>query len=243
MMWIKICGTTNLEDALASVEAGADALGFIFAPSPRRISPKEAAKIIRELPPGVEKIGVSVNQKIEIVVQTANEAGLTGVQLHGDEDADYIAELKRSLSRKQMRIIRAIRVRDGFETAFDQYSGESATDLFLLDSAGTTRGGTGERFDWPMAAPIVRLAARRYRIVVAGGLTAANVAQAIAEFRPFGVDVVSGVEREPGRKDHAKVRGFVAAARGIDWRPRTADSSPSLRSGLRKNALRQNRSE
>ena len=213
MIWVKICGTTNLEDALASVDAGADALGFVFAPSSRRISPKEAARINRALPGSVSKIGLFVNQKIEIVRQTAEEAGLTGVQLHGDEDADYVADLKRSLRRKPLRIIRAIGVREGFETAFEQYPGEGAPDLFLLDSAVAGRGGTGERFDWPAAAPIIRLAARQYRIVIAGGLTAGNVAEAITSFQPFGVDVVSGVEREPGHKDHAKLKAFVTAAR------------------------------
>ena len=213
MIWVKICGTTNLEDGLASVDAGADALGFVFAPSPRRISPKEAAKIVRALPDGVKKIGVFVNQRIEIVRQTAEEAGLTGVQLQGDEDADYVAALKRALTHGPLGIMRGIRVRDGFETAFDQYSGESAPDLFLLDSAVAARGGTGERFDWPAAAPIIRLAARQYRIVIAGGLTPTNVSEAISLFRPFGVDVVSGVEREPGRKDPAKLKAFVTAAR------------------------------
>ena len=213
MIWVKICGTTNLEDALASVDAGADALGFVFAPSPRRISPKEAARIIRALPGSVKKIGVFVNQKIEIVRQTAEEARLTGVQLQGDEDADYVAALKRALTRKPLAIMRGIPVRDGFETAFDQYSGAGAPDLFLLDSAGAARGGTGERFDWPAAAPIIRLAARQYPLVIAGGLTPTNVSEAITLFHPFGVDVVSGVEREPGRKDHAKLKAFVTAAR------------------------------
>jgi phosphoribosylanthranilate isomerase len=219
MIWVKICGTTNLEDALASAEAGADALGFIFAPSPRRISPRDAAKIIRELPPQVERIGVFVNQKPDIIRQTVEEAALTGIQLHGDEDAAFIGKLKTFVATgvatgQSLRIIKAIRARDGFEAELAELGADSPPDLFLLDSGSVAaRGGTGKRFDWEEHAAVIRLATRQYRIVVAGGLTPSNVAEAVAQFRPFGVDVVSGVEREPGRKDHAKLRAFVQAAR------------------------------
>lgn len=214
MIWVKICGTTNLGDALASVEAGADALGFIFAPSPRRISPRDAAKIVRELPDKVEKIGVFVNQKPEIIRQTVEEAGLTGIQLHGDEDADFVHEMKRASPAGALRIINAIPVRNGFEAELAEFEGDSAPDLFLLDSGSlAARGGTGKRFDWQDHAAVIRLAARQYRIVIAGGLNPTNVAEAVAQFRPFGVDVVSGVEREPGRKDNVKLSAFIQAAR------------------------------
>lgn len=219
MMWVKICGTTNLEDALASVQAGADALGFIFAPSPRRISPRDSARIIRELPQAVEKIGVFVNQKPEIIRQTIEEARLTGVQLHGDEEPEVIQELRRAFKkdRRTLRIVTAIRAREGFETELAEFANESGPDMFLLDSGSPdARGGTGKRFDWEQHAAVIRLAARRYRLVVAGGLNPNNVSEAVAKFRPFGVDVVSGVEREPGEKDHAKIREFVAAARKAD---------------------------
>jgi phosphoribosylanthranilate isomerase len=201
-----------LEDAVASVDAGADALGFIFAPSPRRISPKDAAKIIRELPANVEKIGVFVNQKVTIVQQTVQEAGLTGVQLHGDEGSAEIVQIRRSTGRG-FRVIKAIRVVAGFENRFDHFSG-AAPDLFLLDSgSAAARGGTGKAFNWQDAAPFIRLAARRHNVVIAGGLMATNVADAIVRFQPYGVDVVSGVESQPGKKDHDKIKEFVRAAR------------------------------
>lgn len=212
MIWIKICGTTNLEDAQVAVEAGADALGFIFAPSPRRISPRDAAKIIRELPRQVEKIGVFVNQKAQIIYQTVEEAALTGVQLHGDEDADFIAALWADMPRR-LRLLKAIRVREGFEAELAEFE-KANVDAFLLDSGtAAQRGGTGKTFGWDEAAPLMRLAARKFRIVAAGGLRPENVAEAVQRFGPFGVDVVSGVESEPGRKDRARVKMFVAAAR------------------------------
>jgi phosphoribosylanthranilate isomerase len=213
MIWIKICGTTSLEDALASVEAGADALGFIFAPSPRRISPRDAARIIRELPAKIEKIGVFVNQKPEIIRQTVKQAGLTGVQLHGDENGEFIAKLQAA---NDLRVLKAINMRNGFETELADFT-SNAPDVFLLDSGSIAgSGGTGRRFDWEEYKAVIRLAARRYRLAIAGGLTPGNVAEAVAQFRPFGVDVVSGVEREPGKKDHAKMREFVEAARKAD---------------------------
>ncbi len=206
-MWVKICGTTNLEDARVAVEAGADALGFIFAPSPRRISPKEAKRIIAELPKGVEKVGVFVNQKAEIILDTAETAGLTAVQLHGDESP----ELAREMRRNGLRAYKVLTLR-ALERGGDEF--KNAIDALFLD-AGTAekRGGTGKKFDWDDAAPFVRLLRRKVNVVIAGGLDPGNVPQAIELFRPWGVDVVSGVEREPGRKDHEKVRAFVKAAK------------------------------
>src|SRR5579884_169997 len=213
-MWIKICGTTNLEDAIAAVEAGAEALGFIFAPSPRRISPKDAARIIRELPAKVEKVGVFVNQHAAIIRRTRDEASLTGIQLHGDEDAEFVRELRQALAPEAMRVIKAVKVREGFESGIAEFEGDGAPDAFLLDSgSGDARGGTGKRFDWEQHAGVIRLLSKRHRIVVGGGLTPETVGSAIAQFAPYGVDVVSGVEREPGHKDHAKVKAFIAAAR------------------------------
>jgi phosphoribosylanthranilate isomerase len=218
-IWVKICGTTNLEDALASVEAGADALGFIFAPSPRRIAPKEAARIIRELPKDVEKIGVFVNQKPEIILQTAATASLTGLQLHSDEIAETAAELKRrSLGKLKIYGVASLAGFAGDGAAGEEVLWQPASlrDLsaLLLDS-GTReqRGGTGKTFDWEAAAPFARLLARKINVVIAGGLNPGNVSQAIKTFHPWGVDVVSGVESEPGKKDHAKVREFIRAAK------------------------------
>ncbi len=218
-MWVKICGTTNREDARAAVEAGADALGFIFAPSPRRISPKDAKKIIAELPKEVERVGVFVNQRPEIILDTVKTAGLTGVQLHGDEEEDDIRALRAR--SKQLVLYKALPpqlmelvAREG--GALFRASREMV-DLFravLLDSgSGHRRGGTGKTFDWEAAAPFVSLLGKHLNVVIAGGLHASNVSRAIELFHPWGVDVVSGVEKEPGKKDHEKVRAFVKAAK------------------------------
>ena len=218
MIWIKICGTTSLEDAQAAVEAGADALGFIFAPSPRRIRPTDAARITLTLPRTVEKIGVFVNQTAEIIAQTVQEAQLTGVQLHGDETPRDVEKLKRTFAEEgsEIAIFKAIRAGRGFALTLEEYQGEGAPDAFLLDSGNAAaRGGTGERFDWQESPAVIKLAARRYRIVIAGGLNAGNVSEAIDAFCPYGIDVVTGVEREPGKKDRAKLQAFIRAARAM----------------------------
>ena len=207
---MKICGTTNLEDARVAVEAGADALGFIFAPSPRRISPKDAKRIIAELPKDVEKVGVFVNQGPKIILNTVEMAGLTGVQLHGDEEP----ELARRIARAGLKIYKALpaalleQEADGFADVVDA--------LFVDAGSEKQRGGTGKRFDWDRAAPLVRLLRRRMKIVIAGGLEVKNAGRAIELFQPWGVDVVSGVEKEPGKKDHEKVRAFVKAAKAAE---------------------------
>lgn len=231
-MWVKICGNTNPEDARAAVEAGADALGFIFAPSPRRVSPKDAGKIIAELPAQIEKIGVFLNQSLEIVLDTIEKAGLTGVQLHGDEDVEFAREVRRRARR--LRIYKSLSLED-LDHAMAR--GASLTDVvfsaLLLDSsAGARQGGTGKTFSWREAAPVVRFLSRKTKIVIAGGLRVDNVAQAIELFRPWGVDVVSGVEREPGKKDLGKLREFVAAVRASESADRGANEEtqgPSTR--------------
>ena len=206
-MWVKICGTTNLEDARVAAQAGADALGFIFAPSPRRISPKDAKKIIGELPEGIEKIGVFVNQKPEIVLDTVKTAGLTGVQLHGDEEPETAQKLRRS----GLKVFKALPA-GLLEREADRFV-EIVDAVFIDAGSEKKRGGTGKSFDWEQSAPLVRLLRRKMSIVIAGGLGPLNVQSAIALFQPWGVDVVSGVEREPGKKDHEKVRAFVKAAK------------------------------
>lgn len=206
-MWIKICGTTNLDDARVAVEAGADALGFIFAPSARRISPKDAKKIIAELPKNVERVGVFVNQGPKIILNTVETAGLTGVQLHGDEEV----ESARTFRSKGLKVYKALPA-GVLQDKADDFTG--VTDALFVDAGSEKkRGGTGKTFDWDEAAPIVKLLRRRMNIVIAGGLEAGNVARAIALFQPWGVDVVSGVEKEPGKKDHEKVRIFVKTAK------------------------------
>lgn len=226
MTWIKICGTTNLEDALAAAEAGADALGFVFAPSPRRISPRDAGRIIAALPAPVEKIGVFVNQSVELVLDTVHRSGLTGVQLHGEEDGRFARRLCEKYGSGQLRVIKVVSMREvgqgtgkGLAIAA-QVDAVKTFSALLLDSGGNSkRGGTGATFDWQEAAPMVRLLAKRIALIVAGGLNPDNVAKALRSFHPWGVDVVSGVERAPGKKDTGKLRAFIAAVRQFEGEP------------------------
>jgi phosphoribosylanthranilate isomerase len=217
MTWIKICATTNLPDARASVAAGANALGFIFAPSTRRIDVGTVTEIIKALPAGVEKIGVFVNETPECVAEIAQQAGLTGVQLHGDEPASQLAEYRRMLNAS--RLIKTLQAREllanGGDPRLQAYLyAHASIDAILLDSGvPSNRGGTGVPFDWESALPIVQKIKAVLPVIIAGGLTAENVGYAIRLFEPWGVDVVSGVERETGKKGEAKLRSFVAAAR------------------------------
>jgi phosphoribosylanthranilate isomerase len=207
--WIKICGTTSLEDALSSIEAGADALGFIFAESKRRILPENAQKIIRELPSNIEKIGVFLDAGPMGIRDVVRELGLTGIQMHGEREFppevySYLPEDRRDRLRK----IKTIIVWEGFETRFDSYAAvPGVVDTWLLDSGA----GSGKTFDWQSAR--TQLGERQGQFVVAGGLNPENIGDAIRVFKPWGVDVVTGVEREPGRKDPEKLRAFVAAVR------------------------------
>jgi phosphoribosylanthranilate isomerase len=214
MTWIKICGTTNLEDALASVEAGADALGFIFTDSPRRITPEAAREIVANLPDSVQKIGVFVNASRERVHNIVSKVGLTGVQLHGTENEQYVEELCREWNdaktrKHKVRVIKAVPVRPGFENTLRSLS--KSLDLFLLDSGA---GGTGQSFD-PKAA-LAGLKKAPVRFIAAGGLRPENVMEAIQVLKPWGVDVASGVEKEKGKKDHSKLKAFVQAVRQAD---------------------------
>ncbi len=211
-MWVKICGTTNLADALLAVEAGADAVGFVFGPSKRQVSASQVAAITCKLPHEVEKVGVFVNELPERVAETARTAGLTGVQLQGDEPPDWISSL-RGLDLHLL--VKTVWASAGLETLAERIAAHRAnTDSILLDSGSVAeRGGTGRRFDWAEVAAQLLKMQDPTRIIVAGGLTPANVETAIVTLRPWGVDVVSGVECEPGKKDPEKVRAFVAAAR------------------------------
>ena len=221
MTWVKICGTTNLDDALASSEAGADALGFIFAPSPRQIDRSTAKKIVSQLPPQVEKVGVFVNESTDRIREIVAEVGLTAVQLHGDEDAEFIRQLHNgwSVSNEDgpihIEIIKTLAVNPAFGVRANGFAG-SPIDRFLLDSASALRGGSGVSFEMSQAADFLR---RYPRTIIAGGLDVSSVADLVRKRRPGGVDVVTGVEREPGRKDHKKVRAFVAAVRQADSAP------------------------
>lgn len=220
MTWIKICATTNLRDAQASTTAGANALGFIFAPSPRRIEAEIAAEIITALPAEIEKIGVFVNQTPDRIAEVAEHVGLTGCQLHGDEPAERLANYRQRLGGR--KLIKTLQARellaDGGDRILQAYLDASGSlDAILLDSGRPgNRGGTGVPFDWEMAVPIVHRIKAVVPVIIAGGLTAENVEQAIRRFEPWGVDVVSGVEREIGQKDETKLRSFIAATRTLE---------------------------
>jgi phosphoribosylanthranilate isomerase len=217
-IWIKICGNTSLGDSLAAAEAGADAVGFVFAPSPRQVTAEQVAVITPHLPATVEKIGAFVDATLEEIVSTVQACGLTGVQLHFDADLELPAMLHERLG-VGLRILRVIHF--STETAAQCAAQIAASrenlhvDAVLVDSrTSTVIGGTGKTFDWIEARKsIFENAAARKRLVAAGGLSPANVSEAIAALHPWGVDVVSGVESAPGRKDLAKVREFVHRAR------------------------------
>jgi phosphoribosylanthranilate isomerase len=215
MIWVKICATTNLFDAQASLAAGADALGFIFAPSSRRVEVDQAAEIISSLADEIEKIGVFVNETPERVAEVAEQAGLTGVQLHGDEPADQMHEYRSALGqRKIIKTLQACELLRSPERLNGYLQSRQIIDAILLDAGSPSqRGGTGQTFDWIAAAPIVAKVRAQIPVIIAGGLNPGNVAEAIRLFAPWGVDVVSGVECETGRKDEAKLRSFVGAVR------------------------------
>lgn len=208
MVRVKVCGITNLEDALVAVTAGADALGFNFWPkSPRYIEPRRATEIVAHLPPFVNPVGVFVNEARPWVENLAHLTGIGTVQLHGDETPEDAA----ALAGKGLVVLKAFRVGPSFRP--QQLRPYREVAAFLLDAEGrrsALRGGTGKTFDWKLA----RQASRYGRILLAGGLTLDNVAEAIHQARPYGVDVCTGVEKKPGRKDHARLREFIHRAKG-----------------------------
>ena len=211
--WIKFCGTTSLDDALASIDAGADALGFIFATSKRRVTVEQAREILRDVPDRVERIGVFLDEPTDVIRRHVMELNLTGIQLHGKASA---AELSSSLDlarRKNLRIIKTVLVKDGFVAGLDSSkTGEEGVDAWLLDSGA----GSGKIFDWRSAR--AQLGCQQGRFIIAGGLNPENVGEAMKVVAPWGVDVVSGIEREPGRKDPEKMKAFVVAVRKAEQR-------------------------
>ena len=199
---VKICGITNLTDAQAAVEAGADALGFNFyEKSPRYVSLKTAAAISKQLPPFVMRVGVFVNAPEDFVLRTIAEGGLTMLQFHGDEPPEFCTQFG-------LMSMKAFRIRDESSLAeLPKY----ATDAYLLDAySSEARGGTGEKFNWNLAIEAQKFGKP---IFLAGGLTPKNIADAVRQVKPFGVDVSSGVESAPGKKDHAKLKAFIEAAK------------------------------
>ncbi|HEY1646827.1 MAG TPA: phosphoribosylanthranilate isomerase [Terracidiphilus sp.] len=247
-LWIKICANTSIEDALLAAEAGADAVGFVFAPSPRRVTPVQVEAIVQHLPAALEKIGVFVDASFEEIAATVEQSGLTGVQLHFDAAEALPARLRERFG-SGLRILRVVhcapRVESGEPNPGEPYpdepgpvsghdfsraenakglKGASAPEAFPLDpgidailvdtSSAKARGGTGKTFDWVLAGKtLFQNANAQTLLIAAGGLTPENVAEAISILNPWGVDVVSGVEAAPGRKDSRKVRAFIANAR------------------------------
>jgi len=217
MTWVKICGTTNLEDALVAVEAGADAVGFVFyEKSPRRVTVERAREIVEHLPGKVEKVGVFVNQPEDALLAAADGAGLTAVQMHGDNEDPRVADLIVT-RRPGVKVLAAISMRHPNPAGRATMWRPDSVQAFLLDSGTSSQhGGTGEVFDWAAALPALEDIRRLAKVVAAGGLTSANVRTAIEILKPWGVDVVSGVEARPGKKDPEKVRAFVRAVRKTD---------------------------
>ncbi len=207
-MWVKICGITSEEDALLAVAMGADAVGFIFAPSPRQMRPSDVHAIVRRLPPEILTVGVFKDERAQRVVEVINETRLKAVQLHGHEsraDCGYV-------SVRVPVMIKAFVAGDERLERAEEYG----ADIILLD---TPSPGSGKVFDWRLAEG----APRSRRIVLAGGLDAGNVGEAIRTVHPWGVDVASGVESSPGKKDPMKIRAFVQAAKAAEPEPYDSD--------------------
>lgn len=204
MTFVKVCGITTPRDARLAAAAGADAIGLIFAESPRRVSVETAREIAGMLPDGVLKVGVFVNAAPEEVLRIAGETGLDYAQLHGDEGPETVDRIRGG----GLKVIKALRVRDAGSLAEMESYG---ADLYMLDAySDKARGGTGERFDWELAKSLVG----RGNIVVSGGLSPENVREAIEVLDPHGVDASSSLEDAPGEKNAELVRRFVSAAKG-----------------------------
>jgi phosphoribosylanthranilate isomerase len=215
-LWIKICANTSLGDALMAAEAGADAVGFVFAPSPRRVTAEQAAQIVRQLPAVIEKIGVFVDAGFDEIAATVEVAGLTGVQLHFEAPTALAAQLREKFGAK-LRILGVVHFDSAAVERVAAIAGDEHIDALLVDSrTAAAVGGTGQAYDWDAAHRLIFGADAKMKFIAAGGLTPENVAEAIAALRPWGVDVVSGVEAAPGRKDPAKVRAFVDRARAAN---------------------------
>jgi phosphoribosylanthranilate isomerase len=219
-MWVKICANTNLEDTLLAAQLGADAVGFVFAPSKRQVTAARVAAITPHLPPTFERIGVFATSDPTKIADTTRSANLTAIQLHGGLNLSLADELATRLG-PAISIIHTLHWdvaggpagRDLIAQQLQQIAAHSPHARVLLDAkVGTASGGTGISFDWNQARAVFA-SQPTLRLIVAGGLTPANVAEAIRSLTPFGVDVASGVELSPGKKDPAKLAQFIANAR------------------------------
>ena len=205
MVRVKICGITNLEDAVLAVKSGADAIGFVFYPSSKRyVSLEKAREISRDLPPFVFRVGVFVNESFESVLNTASFVGLNAVQLHGDESPEFCEKLN-----EKIMVIKAVGIS---ERADVERALEYGKFPVLLDTKVPGYGGSGRTFNWSLVLPY----RDRFRyLILSGGLNPENVEEAIEMVKPFAVDVSSGVEISPGKKDHKLVEEFIKKAKGL----------------------------
>jgi len=199
MVKVKICGITNPEDALEAVRLGADALGFIFAPSPRQINPELAQDIISELPPFVQTVGVFVNEELNTIRNKVTYCGLDMVQLHGDESPEFCGEL-------MPRTIKSFRIKDASSLSqIGEYKGR--VKALLLDTYQKgQKGGTGKTFDWDLAVEAGKFG---MPIILSGGLGPSNIETAISKVKPYAVDMSSSIEARPGKKDHALMKELM----------------------------------
>jgi len=219
-MLIKICANTNLEDALLAVELGVEAVGFVFAPSKRQVTAEQVAEMTRMLPEGISKVGIFTSTNAEEILHAAKTAGLTAVQLHSAFDPKLVDAINAG-SGSVLHVLQVVDVPVGMDldelrVLLTAVLSHPYVLVALLDAShGGVSGGTGKSFDWERTAAVVREVheATGGRVIVAGGLNPENVGAAIAAFQPWGVDVASGVEAAPGKKDPERLRGFVAAAR------------------------------
>jgi phosphoribosylanthranilate isomerase len=213
-LWVKICANTSLADARLAAEAGADAIGFVFAPSPRQVTAAQVALIAPRLAP-VETIGVFVDTPLDRIIETVERCHLTGVQLHREVGNEAPSQLRQRFGTG-FRILRVVHFAPDAPQMAAAIARDPNVDAILVDSrTPTAAGGTGIAFDWQQARNTLfgTEKAGERRLVAAGGLTPGNVAEAIVTLHPWGVDVVSGVEQTPGRKDPDKLRAFIANAR------------------------------
>ena len=221
-MWVKICANTNLADAKLAADAGADAVGFVFAPSPRQVTTEQVAVITLGLREKIKKIGVFDSRNFTEIAKAVRIAGLTGVQLHGGLDLPLAEQLRKEFGGELFLIQtlhwlvdgNPVKAEEKFRLELRAVARQNCVDVVLLDAkTASASGGTGKNFDWACASEVLKANTGSLKIIIAGGLNANNVAEAIRTLQPWGVDVASGTEASPGTKDSAKVKAFIAAAR------------------------------
>jgi phosphoribosylanthranilate isomerase len=219
-MWIKICANTNLDDAQLAAGLGADAVGFVFAPSPRQVTATEVARITPHLPEGLECVGVFPALEAQQIAGIAQECGLTAVQLQGGVNLELVRQLD-GIFNGQVKLIQTVHWQVGDDASaavvaqqLREIAADGLIDRVLIDAKlGSAIGGTGVSFDWDAARTTLAEASAGLKLIVAGGLRGENVADAIRRLNPWGVDVASGVEESPGRKSPEKLAAFIRAAR------------------------------